>query len=183
MSSTSTDATPATTAAQDADRQRDRKTLWDKIKGIRFGMLTHRHPSGLLHSHPMTTQNKSLDEGDVLFFFASAQSEITKGLREDGRVNVAYADPSDDSYVSVAGIAQVTHDPARVEQLWSPAAKAWFPQGPSDPDLVLVQVQIEHAEFWDVQQSKASQLFAQAKATLTGKPPHIGEHRRVDLQS
>src|SRR4051812_47535661 len=36
--------------------------LWEMIKDIRFGMLTHRHPDGGLHSHPLTTQNKELGE-------------------------------------------------------------------------------------------------------------------------
>lgn len=164
------------------DTPSDRKSLWNKIKGIRFGMLTHRHPGGMLHSHPMTTQNKSLDEGDVLFFFVSAQSEMASGLREDGMVNIAYASPQDDSYVSVAGMARVTHDPARVQQLWSPAAQTWFPQGPADPDLALLEVSIEHAEFWDTQESKMTQMFKKAKAALTGSRPQLGEHKSVDLR-
>ncbi len=166
----------------------DKKTLWDKIKGIRFGMLTHRHKHqgsdgpGLLHSHPLTTQNKSLDEGQVLYFFVSQQSELVTNLQSDPFVNVSYADPKDDSYVSVAGMARISRDPARAEQLWSPAAKAWFPQGPADPDLMLLEVDIQHAEFWDVQESKMSQLFKMAKANLMGERADIGEHRKVDVR-
>ncbi|MDP3827291.1 MAG: general stress protein, partial [Polaromonas sp.] len=33
----------------------DQQTLWDLIKDIKFGMLTHRHTDGMLHSHPLTT--------------------------------------------------------------------------------------------------------------------------------
>ena len=43
--------------------------LWELIKDTRFGMLTHRHGDGQLHSHPLTTQNKKLDEGETLYFF------------------------------------------------------------------------------------------------------------------
>lgn len=171
MGQTTTDSPPS-----------DHKTLWDKIKGIRFGMLTHRHPSGLLHSHPMTTQNKSLDEGEVLYFFVSAQSEMVSSLNKDGMVNISYASPQDDSYVSVAGVARVTHDPTRVQQLWSSGAQTWFPKGPADPDLALLEVRIEHAEFWDVKESKVTQLFKKAKAALTGSRPQLGEHRSVDMR-
>ncbi len=166
----------------------DKKTLWDKIKGIRFGMLTHRHRheggerSGLLHSHPLTTQNKSLDEGQVLYFFISQQSEMASSLQADPFVNVSYADPQDESYVSIAGMARVSRDPARAEQLWSPAAKAWFPEGPADPDLLLLEVQIEQAEFWDVQESKMSQFFKMAKANLMGERADIGEHKKVEVR-
>ena len=47
------------------------ETLWKLIKDIRFGMLTHRTASGMLHAHPLTTQNKQLDAGADLYFFIS----------------------------------------------------------------------------------------------------------------
>ena len=49
----------------------DHQTLWHLIKHIKFGMLTHRHSNGELHSHPLTTQNKSADEDSQLYFFIS----------------------------------------------------------------------------------------------------------------
>src|SRR4051812_33490235 len=97
----------------------DHNTLWNLIKDIKFGMLTHRHRDGSLQGHPLTTQNKSIDEGAVLYFFVSEKSGIPGRLREDGNVNVAYADPGADSYISVAGTAQCTNDRATVERLWS----------------------------------------------------------------
>lgn len=178
----------STTSSRRDAQASDKKTLWDKIKGIRFGMLTHRHKHegeegrGLLHSHPLTTQNKSLDEGQVLYFFISQQSEMVTSLQSDPFVNVSYADPKDDSYVSIAGMARVSRDPARAEQLWSPAAKAWFPKGPADPDLMVLEVDIQHAEFWDVQESKMAQLFKMAKANLMGERADIGEHKKVDVR-
>ena len=33
----------------------DQATLWELIKDIKFGMLTHRHDNGMLHSVPLTT--------------------------------------------------------------------------------------------------------------------------------
>ena len=45
------------------------ETLWNLIKDIRFGMLTHRTSSGMLHAHPLTTQNRSIDEQSLLYFF------------------------------------------------------------------------------------------------------------------
>ena len=129
-------------------------TLWDLIKGIRFGMLTHHHHDGMLYSHPLTTQNKIPDQGSGIYFFFFEKSELASSLRQDGNVNVSYASPNDDRYVSIAGVARVTHDPAKIEQLWSPAARDWFPDGPTDPDLALLVVEISHAEYWDVEESR-----------------------------
>lgn len=160
----------------------DQQTLWDLIKDIKFGMLTHRHSDGMLHSHPLTTMNQSADEGSRLYFFVSRNSEIAHRLQQDGNVNVSYADPGKDSYVSLSGQGAVVDDGAKKAALWSPMAKAWFPEGPTDPDLALLEVSIRHAEYWDVKESKMVQLAKMAKAALTGQPPkNLGEHKELSL--
>ena len=113
-------------------------------------MLTHRTSSGMLHAHPLTTQNRQLDEQAELYFFISQSGELYERLLTDGEVNVSYADPDEDSYVSVSGQARFVEDRALKEALWSPMAKAWFPGGVSDPDLALLAVRIRHAEYWNV---------------------------------
>lgn len=164
------------------DSKSDHNTLWDLIKDIRFGMLTHRHHDGMLHSHPLTTQNKSLDQGSLLYFFIFEKSALASSLRQDGNVNVSYASPNDDRYVSIVGNASVVHDPAKVEQLWSSAAQDWFPDGPTDPDLALLAVEISHAEYWDDEESRMKQLFNMAKAVLTGEQhPHLSGHKEVNM--
>lgn len=160
----------------------DAQKLWSLIKDIRFGMFTHRHANGMLHSQPLTTQNKSLDEESTLYFFISRQSEIARQIQQDVHVNVAYASPSDDSYVSVSGEAAIIEDQAKKEALWSPMTKAWFPGGASDANLALMEVRIGHAEYWDVTQSKMVQLAKMAKAALTGERPNdLGEHKELRL--
>ena len=164
------------------DSKFDHSTLWDLIKDIRFGMLTHRHHDGMLYSHPLTTQNNSLDEVSTLYFFIFEKSELASSLRQDGNVNVSYASPDDDRYISIVGKASVTHDPATVEQLWAPAAQDWFPDGPTDLDLALLTVEIIHAEYWDVEESRMKHLFKIAKAALTGEQrPHLSGHKEVNM--
>ena len=157
----------------------DQQTLWELIRDIRFGMLTHRHSSGMLHSFPLTTQNKSIDEGAALYFFISRKSELVQSLQHDNNVNVSYTDPGDDRYVSVSGQARISEDAAKKEALWSVMAKPWFPGGVNDPDLALLEIGIQHAEYWDVKESKMVQLAKMAKAAITGERPELGEHKEV----
>jgi general stress protein 26 len=146
-------------------------------------MFTARDPGhGHLHSRPMTTQNSALDEDSSLWFFMSRKSDPVANLLHDPAVNVAYADPSKDRYVSVSGNAAVVEDLAKKQQLWSELAGAWFSQGAGDPDLALVQVRIAHADYWDVKESKFVQLLKMATAAATGKPPsQLGEHAEVRM--
>ena len=175
-----TDAT--TTPGHDHGSTNDHAKLWELIKDMRFGMLTHRHGDGLLNSHPLTTQNKLVDQGATLYFFIPKNGEIAQLLQKDNVVNVSYADTNSDSYVSVAGHALMLEDPARKEALFTPMAKAWFPDGPTDSNLGLLAVQIANAEYWDVDDSKMVQVYKMKKAAVTGQPPRdMGEHKKLDL--
>jgi general stress protein 26 len=165
------------------DTRHERELLWKLIKDIRFAMFTTRHDDGHLHSRPMTTQNPSLDADESLWFFMSKKGDPVEELKTDPIVNLVYADPHKDTYVSISGTAAMIEDAAKKEQLWTKLAAAWFPGGPGDPDLALVQVRIDHAHYWDVKESKLVQLYAMAKAAVTRKPPvDLGEHGEVRLQ-
>ena len=124
-----------------------RAKLWELIKDIRFAMFTTRHTNGYLHSRPMTTQNRRIDEDSSLWFFMSRANGPVDDIRHDACVNVVYADPGQDSYVSVSGNARIVDDMARKEQLWSKTNDAWFPRGPTDPDVALVEVRIAQAHY------------------------------------
>lgn len=154
--------------------------LWGLIKDTRFCMLSHRHGDGSLHSHPLTTMNKSLGEDGCLYFFVSRSSEVGQRLRQDGNVNLSYANVEKDTWVSVTGTARVLEDLEKKKELFNAMAKAWFPGGPEDPDMELVEVAIAEAEYWNVKDNKLLQLLKMGKAAMTGKRPALDtEHDEV----
>lgn len=170
--------TTPTTAATAAEHRK----LWELIKDTRFGMLTHRHADGQLHSHPLTTQNQDVDAVATLYFFVPKDGDIARHVAGDPVVNVAYANTDADSYVSISGQARLDDDPARKKAMFNTAAKAWFPGGPDDPNLGLLAVSVLEAEYWDVDDSKMVQLYKMAKAAVTGTPPQdMGAHRKLSV--
>ena len=171
-----TDTLPVSESAQARSR------LWNLVKDIRFAMFTTRHPNGHLHSRPMTTQNSKIDEDSSLWFFMSRGGDPVEELMTDPTVNLVYADPGEDIYVSISGTAEVVRDAAKTRELWSKMAESWFPGGTSDADLALVQVKIIHANYWDVNENKLVQLLHIAKAIATGeRPTTLGEHAEIRL--
>lgn len=167
--------------SQNPTEERDK--LWHLIKDIKFGMLTTRHADGHLHSRPMTTQNTHLDEERALWLFMSRRGDSAADLQAAPEVCMSYADTGSDSYVCVSGTAAVSEDAAKKKALWSPMAKAWFPGGVDDPDLLLVRIDIAHADYWDVKESKIVQLWRMAAAAVTGKPPvDLGERGHVEVR-
>lgn len=158
----------------------DFSKLWELIKDIRFAMLTVRHGDGTLRSRPMTTQNEKDDRGGTLWFFASRRGESVFDLQQSADVNVCYSDIGKDAYVSVSGKARIVDDIEKKRALFGTLAKAWFPGGAEDPDLALMAVTIEQAEYWDVKSSHLTQLVKMATAALTGKPVRLdAEHGEI----
>jgi general stress protein 26 len=153
--------------------------LFDMIKDIRFAMFTTHKPEGHLHSRPMTTLKQRIDEDESLWFFMARSGAPVSEFQGDDQVNVSYADPGSDTYVSVSGVAQVVDDPIKKMALWNRQAQAWFKGGVDDPDLALVRVRIEHADYWDVKENKLVQLYRAAAAALGATPPTRGEHGTV----
>jgi general stress protein 26 len=81
--------------------------------------------------------------------------------------------------VSITGEATISEDVEMKRKLFNALQRAWFPGGATDPDLELVQLRIRHAEYWDVKESKTTQLYKMAKAAVTGQVPEMGEHREL----
>ncbi len=136
---------------------------WQK-EGSDFCMLTTMD-SGYLRSRPMSTQEFGFD-GD-LWFFTSDNTHKVEEIAKDNRVNVAYAKPDDNTYVSVSGRGEVSEDREKIEEYWSPILKVWFPEGLDDPRLCLLKVSVEQAEYWDAPSSKIVQLVGFVKALAT----------------
>ncbi len=151
----------------------DYSKMWDLIGDIRFAMLTVRHGDGTLRARPMTTQNGKDDRGGRLWFFASRRGEPVLDLQQSPAVNVAYADTGKDAYVSVAGKGRIVEDMAKKRELFGTIAKSWFPGGAEDPDLALIAVDIEHAEYWDVKNGHLTQLIRMVTAAATGTKPKL----------
>ena len=121
-------------------RQQSIEKLKTLIEDIDFAMLTTVN-GGQLRSRPMSTQEY---EGDnALWFFTSDQTHKVEEIEADSRVNVAYSKPDDNVYVSVSGRAAVVKDRQKIEELWNPILKAWFPEGLDDPTLCLLKVSVE----------------------------------------
>jgi general stress protein 26 len=152
------------------------------IKGIRVAMLTTVDEDGALRSRPMATQQTEFD-GD-LWFFTGASSPKVGEIDKDRQVNVSYAAPDDNTYVSLSGTARLVRDKAKAEELWNPFLKAWFPKGLEDPELALLRVEVEKAEYWDSPSGKMVQLAGFVKAIVTGHRYEAGkgEHDKVDLK-
>jgi general stress protein 26 len=152
------------------------------IADIKFAMLTTRQADGVLVSRPMTTQGLDENDRDSVWFFLAKSGGVVEDITSDQHVGLTYSDPDSDTYVSISGRAVLEEDLQHKQALWSHMNQAWFPNGPNDPDVGLLRVDMLKAHYWDVKKNKLMQLFDIAKASVIGKPPtNMGDSVEVRL--
>ena len=148
------------------DSSEEIKHLARVIRGIKVAMLTTVCADGTLHSRPMATQEAHFD--GALWFFTSIDSPKVGEVQQESQVNVSYADPNDQRYVSVSGRARLVLDREKIEELWSPLYNVWFPKGLDDPQLALLRVDADKAEYWDSRSSSMMQIAGFANNSFAG---------------
>ena len=146
------------------------------IQEIEVGLLTTVDREGHLHTRPLQT----LGTGDrTLWFFTDLRSEKAFELARDVRLAVGYADPKGRSYVALGGTGRLLHDSGKARELWTIEQLAYYPDGPEDEHLGLLQVQIERAEYWRPP-GRTAHLWAAFKARITGTPAGVvGQNHRM----
>lgn len=144
-------------------------------------MLTTIDENGDLHSRPMSS-NGDIDANGDLWFFTNASSHKVSEIGKLPKVNVSFADPDNQRYVSVSGTAQLSRDRAKIDELWRPQFKIWFPEGKDDPEIALLRVNLEKAEYWDSPSSTVGYALSFVSSLVTGKQPDLGENKKVDLK-
>lgn len=154
--------------------------LADRIWPVRFAMFTTVDAHGHLVSQPMTVQ---LTDESGIWFYTSTLTELWENIAATPQVNLSFAQPVDNLFVSISGEAFRVVERALVHDMWNPMVQAWFPAGPEDEHAVLVRVEPHAAEYWDSDESKMVRLFHYAKAAMTGERPEIegGEHGKISL--
>lgn len=155
------------------------KKLAALMKEFKFVMLTTAEPDGSLHSRPMATQEVEFD-GD-LWFFTGAHAPKVFQVDQHHQVNVAFSNPDKNTYISASGTATLVRDRAKIEELWKPAYKTFFRQGLDDPELALLKVNVEKAEYWDSPSTTLGRAFNFARAYLSKDPGKLGDHAKVAL--
>ena len=158
-----------------------REKVFEMIKDIRVALLVTYDNDKRLAARPMSAQGKD-NQGNLWFFTAKDSPKITE-ITANPNVLLSYSEPSDQNYVSLSGTAEIIDDQAKINEYWTEAAATWFPKGKTDPNICLIKIIPERAEYWDVPSSAIVYAYGYAKAKLTGQEPEIGDNRKVKMAS
>jgi general stress protein 26 len=161
------------------DTQTDhRAAISDIVHGARTALLTTVSEDGQLHARPLAVQDKSFHGS--LRFLVQDGSEKVEDIARNPHVNVAIE--SQGGYLSIAGTATVTRDQEVVDELWSPFAEAWFPDGRDDPSIRLLTVEGVSVEYWTQDTGPVGSLVQTLKAALGHQSrPDVGSHGTLEV--
>lgn len=149
------------------------ETVRRLIKGIDIAMLTTVTKEGLV-SRPMKTQEVEFD-GD-LWFLTKEETDKYGQLKDYPHVNVSYVG---DSYVSVRGTAELVNDREKIKQFWNAAYAKFLHTTSDDPNLVLIKVKAEAAEYWET--GNLVKVIKRMFSQLTGKETEAELNKTVKL--
>ena len=151
--------------------------LVELTKDIKITMFTTIDAEGHFVSRPMAHHLVEPD-GD-LWFFAERDSRVVEQITANPHVGLTLT--SNDTWISIDGEAGVVEDQAKKNELWNSWVEAWLPQGPDDPNVVLLKVDAHTAEYWDTPGGTVASLLSFAKSKVTGEPYQGTERDTVDL--
>lgn len=116
---------------------------------------------------PMSTQQ--VEDDGTMWFISNIISRHTSHIEQDGRVQLVFTNHGSSSYLTIYGTAEVHFNRAKLDEIWTPLAKAWFPEGKEDPDLTLIRVKPSEGYYWDTKSGKMVSFLKMIGSVVTGK--------------
>jgi len=149
----------------------------DIINDSHIGMFTTINEAGALVSRPLAVHQVK-DDGDMWFFTSSTTSQVAH-IRANPAVNVSFGKRTE--WVSVAGTAEVVTDRQLIHDMWNQVVEAWFPDGPDTPEVVLLHVDSDSAEYWTSPGGTAATVLQWIKSKVTNSRMSVGDSGTVEL--
>jgi general stress protein 26 len=146
-----------------------REHLIKLLRQFSTAMLVTHAGDNRLRARPMAIGD--VGEDAVVWFITGLDTAKAHEIENDTRVHLVCQN-EDSAYLSLCGSATLLQDRTRIDQLWQEPFKVWFPQGREDPNIVVIRVRIEEAEYWDNEGwNKVKYLVQSAKAYVKGTTP------------
>ncbi|QJE97761.1 pyridoxamine 5'-phosphate oxidase family protein [Luteolibacter luteus] len=124
------------------------------------------------HLCPMQVQD--VENDGTLWLFSGADSVHNAHIGLDPRVQLMFCNGGKHEYLAIHGRAEITTEIHKVDELWTPAVKTWFPQGKDDPNLTLIAVHPEKVHYWDTKDGKLVAMGKMLVGAVTGKRLELG---------
>jgi general stress protein 26 len=154
----------------------DLERVWSLMEKIGFAMLVTLD-GDKLRARPMSAFVRRNE--NTIYFLTDARRHKDEEIARHPGVNLSFADTGGQKYVSLTGTAAISNDRAMIKDLFSMPAKAWWDSS-DDPNIRLLRITPDDAEFWD-SPGKVISYVKMAAAAASGSRPDLGDNRKVQM--
>lgn len=157
----------------------------NKIRGLlkhfRSAMLTTVTPDGTVSTRPMGVLGDADHFEGTLWFFTDDRSPKAQLVKSGAHTSVVMQSDEENAYLHLIGRASVTRDLPKMQELYTPLLRTWFPDGLEDPNVTLIRFDADKADYWNSAGGMLQVLGAFAKAVVTGQPGGGGQAGTANL--
>jgi len=150
--------------------------FWSALESSPFVMLGL--PSQVAHSQPMTAQFDGHD--GPIWFYGTRSSRLVEGLSSTNNAMAQYVGEGHKLFACISGLLTIDNDRAMIDKFWSNSVEVWYPQGKSDPDLVMLRFDPDHIEVWQADMSMMGKLKMMFGGTMKASDM-AGKHIEIAL--
>jgi len=130
--------------------------------------------SGAITARPIGVVGDHAAFDGQLWFITDRRSRKVQAINTGAVTFLIFEDHDKGAYLHLTGRAHVIEDRTRLEELYTPVQRTWFPNGLDDPHMTLIRFEGDRGEFWDRHNGMVRLLAAFAKAMVTGSPGSSG---------
>jgi len=149
---------------------------WDLAESIGFCMLV-TWDGERQRARPMAAMVRKHEH--AIYFLTDEESAKSHQIERFPIVTLTFADKGKNDYLAITGEADVSNDREKIQELWSPFAKAWW-DSPEDPEIRVLKISPDDAELWESPNGPVART-KMLIAAATGGRPDMGDNRKVTL--
>ncbi|UTH13927.1 pyridoxamine 5'-phosphate oxidase family protein [Macrococcus equipercicus] len=161
--------------SEQLSHEEKRERLYELIKKNDVAMMTTLSNDKLV-SRPMSYQEA--EEDGNLWFITMRDTEKADELLADPRVNIAF---SKEGYISISGTARLVDDLELKKKYWNKAMDAFLNTTYDDPNVVLIKVEADSAEYWGTDQKAKTFVEGLKRLVSTDRTNDSETNQTLDL--
>lgn len=123
------------------------KKIGELIKEAQTCFFCTSTADGKLDARPMNVLK--YDEQGNLWFMSAIDSHKNQELKDNPNVRMFFQGSPHSEFLHLEGVATVTQDKAKIDELWEFVLKTWFTEGKDDPRITVIKVAPSHGYYWD----------------------------------
>lgn len=116
------------------------------MRDLDICMLTTRSADGLA-ARPMSNNGQVEYDGET-WFFARRDSDKVVDIVADPAVTLGYIASERATWIAIEGRATIEDDAQQKRDRWFEELRRWFPDGPEDPEVVLIHATADRIRAW-----------------------------------